>query len=171
MRPEKKYLVDELDRHLGKSDYVFLTNYTTLTVADTAELRAVLAPVKAEFHVVKNSILQVASKARQLPDLTDLLKGQVAIVVGGRDASGVAKVLEKFHKDKQKCKVRGGVLQKQRLSPAEVTALAEMPPVEILRASLLGMLNTPASQAVRILNAVPTSLLNVLQAKAKEAAA
>ena len=44
MRPEKKYLVDEVAGHLGKSSYVFLTDYRKVTVADTADIRASPAP-------------------------------------------------------------------------------------------------------------------------------
>ena len=39
MRAEKKYLIDEVSGHLKKSDYVILTNFTKLTVSETAELR------------------------------------------------------------------------------------------------------------------------------------
>ena len=37
MRAEKKFLIDEVTGHLQKSDYVILTNFTKLTVADTAK--------------------------------------------------------------------------------------------------------------------------------------
>jgi hypothetical protein len=56
MRAEKQYLIDEVETGTcKKSDYVILTNFTKVTVADAAELRKRLAPEKAEFHVVKNS--------------------------------------------------------------------------------------------------------------------
>ncbi len=87
MRAEKKYLIDEVSGHLQKSDYVILTNFTKLTVADAAELRKRLAPEKAEFHVVKNSSFRVAAKALGLPDLEKSLSGQTAVVVGGNSRS------------------------------------------------------------------------------------
>ena len=36
MRPEKKYLVEEVGRHLDKSEYLFLADYKGITVAETA---------------------------------------------------------------------------------------------------------------------------------------
>ena len=39
MRAEKQYLIDEVNGHLKKSDYVILANFSKVTVADTAELR------------------------------------------------------------------------------------------------------------------------------------
>ena len=93
MRPEKQFLVEEINTQLDKSDYVFLTNYSRITVEETEELRSTLAGLGAEFHVVKNNILNVAAKARELPDMQDRLSGPTAIVVGGKGPSGVAKAL------------------------------------------------------------------------------
>jgi len=170
MRPEKKFLVDEVSKHLGKSDYVFLADYRKVTVADAAELRATLGAHKAEYHVVKNSILNVAARERKLPDFESTwLTGQTAIVVGGRNPSEVAKILTKYFKDKDKLVVKGGVLGKNRLSAADVVALSTLPSVEVLRAQLLGLLSTPATSLVRVLQGVPQGFLNVLHAKSQSA--
>ncbi|MEO0797100.1 MAG: 50S ribosomal protein L10 [Verrucomicrobiota bacterium] len=165
MRPEKQFLVDEVSEYLSKSEYVFLTDFNRLTVAETAELRGQLAAQDAEFHVVKNSILNTAAKARELPDLEDVLTGPTAIVVGGPNPSEVAKVLMKFFKEKEKVEVKKGVLGDTSLSKDEVEALSKLPSLDELRAKFLSLLNTPASQTVRVLIAGPQGLLNVLQAK------
>ncbi len=168
MRPEKKYLVEEVASHLGKSDYVFIADYTRITVAETAELRKALAEHDAEFHVVKNSVLQLAAKEKGLPSLDSWMEGPNAIIVGGREAAPVAKALEKFFKSKQKIEVKGGLLEERTLSADDVKALAQLPPAEVLKAQLLALFNTPATQMARIIQAVPQGLLNVLQAKADQ---
>ena len=83
MRAEKQYLVTEVETHLKKSDYVILTNFAGVTVAEVAELRAELRKENAEFHVVKNSSLLVAAKALGLPEFEESLTGPTAIIVGG----------------------------------------------------------------------------------------
>ena len=165
MRTEKKYLVDEVGTHLDKSDYVFLTNFDRITVEETGELRETLSKQGAEFHVVKNSILDVATKDRDMPELEEWLAGPTAIVVGGNDPSGVAKALKNFCKAKDKNEVKVGVLDNKRLTSDDVQVLADLPSIEVLKAQLLGLLNTPATQMVSVLNAVPTSVVNVLQAR------
>jgi large subunit ribosomal protein L10 len=171
MRAEKQYLISEVETHLKKSDYVILANFTGVSVADTADLRKKLAAEKAEFHVVKNSSLRVAAKSLGLPELDTSLTGPTAIVVGGKNSPGVAKVLKTFFKEKQKLQVKVGVLSKKLISASDVDALADMPSLEILRAQLLGLLNQPASMFVRVLNAAPSGLVNVLQAKVRAAEA
>lgn len=153
MRAEKKYLIDEVSGHLKKSDYVILANFTKLTVSETADLRKRLAPENAEFHVVKNSSFRVAAKAFGLPDLEQSLSGQTAIVVGGKNAPGVAKVLKKFFEEKQKLEVKVGVLDKKLMSAADLSKLAELPSLDALRAQLLGLFTQTAASFVRVIDA------------------
>jgi large subunit ribosomal protein L10 len=153
MRAEKKFLIDEVTTHLKKSDYVILTNFTKLTVADTAELRKRLAPESAEFHVVKNSSFRVAAKAFGLPEVDASLAGQTAVVVGGKNPAGVAKVLKKFVEDKQKLEVKVGVLDKKVFNAAELSKLADLPSFDALRSMFLGMLTMQGAAFVRILDA------------------
>mgnify|MGYP002630845809 CR=1 FL=1 len=168
MRTEKKYLVEEVGSHLDKSDYVFLTNFEKITVEETEELRSSLVEQGAEFHVVKNSILDVAAKERELPSLADWLAGPTAIVVGGNDPSAVAKALQAFFKAKSKNGVKVGVLGDKTLTEDDVKILADLPSIEVLKAQLLGLFNKPATNLVSVLNAVPTSVVNVLQARADQ---
>lgn len=167
MRPEKKYLVDEVSTHLGKSDYVYLANYDRITVDETAELRASLAEHDAEFHVVKNTILGVAAEEKALPDLSEHLTGPTAIIVGGNNPSGVAKVIGEFFKKKEKIDLKVGILNDKTLTKEQIEALAKLPGIESLRAQLLGLLSQPGTGLVRVLNAVPQNVVNVLQAKVR----
>jgi large subunit ribosomal protein L10 len=170
MRAEKQYLIAEVESHLKKSDYVILANFTGLTVAEVADLRDKLAAEKAEFHVVKNSSLRVAAQSLGLPGLDGALTGPTAVIVGGKNSPGVAKVLRQFFKDKQKVQVKAGVLSKKLITAKQVEELADMPSLEVLRSRFLGLLNQPASLFVRVINAVPQGVVNVLQAKARKSA-
>jgi len=165
MRPEKKYLVEEVAAHLEKSDYVYLTDYKRITVRETEELRASLAEHDAEFHVVKNNIFGLAAKGRSLPDVSDWLTGPTAIVVGGDNPAGVAKVLSEFFKRKEKVELKGGVVNDRQLSAVEIERLAKLPDIHGIRSQLLGLFNEPARRVATVLNAVPQSVLNVLQAR------
>jgi large subunit ribosomal protein L10 len=171
MRTAKQFLVDEVEGHLRKSDYVYLANFDRITVEDVSNLRNQLAAEKAEFHVVKNSVLRVAAKKLEYPDLDKWLSGPTAIVVGGKNASGVAKVIRAFFEKANKGEVKMGVVNKRAFDPAQVKALSELPSLDVLRAQFLGLLSTPAQRFVFVLNGVPTALLNVLQAKSKQGAA
>ncbi len=165
MQIEKKFLVEETGSHLDKSDYVFFADFTKVTVIETETLRKQLAELGAEFHVVKNRILSRAAEEREIEISAELLSGPTAIVVGGNNPPGVAKVLEKFIKDTKKMEVKGGSLSKNPLTVEDISALSKLPTEEVLKAQLLGLLNQPATMLVRVVQAVPQGMLNVLQAK------
>lgn len=153
MRAEKKYLISEVETHLKKSDYVILANFTKVTVEDTAELRKRLDAEKAEFHVVKNSSFRVAAKAFGLPDVDNVLTGPTAIVVGGKNPAGVAKILKKFFDEKQKLEVKVGVLDKKVFSSSDLAKLADLPSFEVLRSQFLSLLTSNAAAFVRLVDA------------------
>jgi large subunit ribosomal protein L10 len=169
MRVEKKYLIEEVAGHLKKSDYIILANFDKMTVADVAELRQRLAAHHGEFHVVKNSSLRVAAQALGLPNFDSALVGPTAIVVGGKNSPGVAKVIRDFIREKQKLAVKAGVLSNRLITAKDIEKLADMPSLDSLRAQLLGLLSQPATLFVRVLHAVPQGVVNVLQAKVRTA--
>ncbi len=153
MRAEKLYLISEVETHLKKSDYVILANFSKVTVSDVADLRGKLAAEKAEFHVVKNSSLRVAAKALGLPDIEASLAGPTAVVVGGKNPAGVAKILKKFFADKQKLEIKVGVIEKKTISASDLSKLADLPSLDVLRAQLLGLFSQNAAAFVRVLDA------------------
>jgi len=166
MRPEKSYLVKEASEYLSQSNYFFLTDYKGIDSVETNELRKRLSERGAEFHVIKNSSLNIAAKEKNLPDFSDYLVGHTAIVTGGDDVSGVAKTLTTFNKESKKVSVKAGSLDERVLSPEEVKVLSNLPSLEILQSKLLSLLNTPATQVVSVLGTPARSLATVLQAKA-----
>ena len=166
MRPEKAYLVKEATDYLSRSEYVFLADYQGINAEETSELRKKLAERGAEFHVVKNSSLRLAAKEQNLPDISEHLTGHTAIVVGGEDASAVAKALGLYFKDTKKVPVKGGTLGDRVLDAAEVKMLAKLPGLESLRAKLLSLFTTAPSQLVGVLSAPSRGMVTVLRAKA-----
>ncbi|MDR1818418.1 MAG: 50S ribosomal protein L10 [Puniceicoccales bacterium] len=151
MRAEKQLLIDEVAAHLAKSKYLLLADFARVTVADAAVIRAQLREHGAEYHVVKNSIFNIAAKQANLPDLSGHLTGHTALVTGGNNPPGVAKILVKFFEGNGRLEVKTAVLDSKVLDKAEVEALSKLPSLEGIRAQLLSLLTTPASQFVRLL--------------------
>ena len=57
------------------------------------------------------------------------------------------------------------------LSPAQVKSLSEMPPLPVMRATLLGVLQAPASKLVRTLAEPARGLAAVIKAHSESAQA
>ena len=168
MRAEKQNISAEYINRLNASPYFIVVDYQGLKVGPITELRKRLLKAGAELHVVKNSIFRIAAKEAGVADLTGALAGQLAVVTGRQDVSAAAKVLKTFSAEFDKPKLKFGYLNNQRIENRELIMLADLPSIEVLRGTLLGMLNTPATSLVRILNTPASQLARVLQAKAEK---
>ena len=168
MRAEKQNISAEYIARLNASPFFIVVDYQGLKVGPITELRKRLNKAGAEMHVVKNSIFRIAAKEAGVADLTGTLAGQLAVVTGRKDVSTAAKVLKTFSSEFEKPKLRFGYLNNQRLESKDLLTLADLPSIEVLRAKLLGLLNTPATSLVRLLNTPATQLAQVLRAKAEK---
>ena len=168
MREEKKLISAEYIARLNTSPYFIVVDYQGLKVGPMTELRKRLNKAGAELHVVKNSIFRIAAKEAGLADLTGTLAGQLAVVTGRQDVSGAAKILKTFSAEFEKPKLKFGYLKDQRLEAKDLIALADLPSLDVLRAKLLGLLNTPATNLVRMINTPASQLARVIKAKSEK---
>ena len=167
MRPEKAFIVEDLTGRLNASPFLFVADYTGLKVGQFSELRNRLHGVGARCHVVKNTFLRRAVADAGLPELGEL-SGQTAVVVGDKDVAAAAKVLKTFSAEFKKPTLKAGIVDKLVVSAEQIGAIADLPSREVLLATLLGVLNQPATMLVRILNEPAASLARVLQAHADQ---
>jgi len=168
MRPEKASIVSELSETLKRAPFVLVTDYRGMKVADFSELRNRLAPAGAEMHVIKNNFLKRAMADSGFPDLGEQFGGQTAVVTGQADVAPVAKIFKSFASEFKLGALKVGFVDRAVLSTAELEAIAELPPREILQAQLLGLLLSPATGLVRLLNEPASALARLLKAKAEK---
>ncbi len=165
MRPEKQYLTKEYLARLNASPFFIVVNYRGLKVSQITELRKRLSKAGAEVHIVKNSIFRIAAKEAGIGDFDGVLDGQLAVVTGKRDISTAAKVVKSYGAELDRLKIQFGYLNNQRLGQPEIMALADLPSLEVLRGKWLGLLLAPASTLVRLLNTPASQMARVLQAR------
>jgi large subunit ribosomal protein L10 len=168
MRAEKQLLTTEYVARLNASPYFLVIDYRGLNVGQFAELRRRLSQAGAEVHVIKNSVFERAAQAAAVADLGGGLAGQLAVVTGRGEVTAAAKALKTFQAEFDKPKMRFGGLGNRRLEKDEVWALAELPPLAVLRARLLGVMMAPATRLARLLKTPAAQLARVLQARAEK---
>jgi large subunit ribosomal protein L10 len=100
-----------------------------------------------------------------------MFEGSTAISFAFKDAPATAKTINEFIRTSEFIKVKGGYLDQHPISAAEVKALAELPPLPVVRAQLLGTLLAPASKLVRTLAEPARALAAVMKAYSDKDAA
>lgn len=160
----KAQVVEEFAAKLATAKAAFLADYRGLTVDEVNELRGKLREAGVEYHVVKNTLLRLATKDTAFTCLDEFLSGPNAIAIAQDDPVAPAKVLSEYAKSSKVFELKTAVLDGQLLSADDIKALAELPSREVLLAKMLGSINAPVSNFVGVLAAVPRSLVQVLGA-------
>ena len=165
MRIEKTFLLNEISAKVQDTTFLYLVDFSRMTVSEIAELRKSLSAEGAQFHVVQNTLIRKVAESLSWPAFTQWLTGQTAIVFGGNNPTGVAKILLQFAKDKEKLAAKGGVMDGKLCDVTQMEALSKLPDLPTLRATLLSLMLTPYRQFLYVAQGVPQALLNVLKAK------
>lgn len=166
---QKKTLTEELRGLLSSADVVYLTDFTGLSVEAIGDLRRKLREAGAEYRVVKNTLTLRALEGTDLPDLTEHLQGPTALVLGGQDPVGPAKVVREFAKaNDARPVVKIGVVEGRTVSVDEVTRLAELPPMDDLLAAIAGGLTAGVAGIAGALNSLIRDIAYMVEEVAKQ---
>lgn len=154
---------------LKRSQAVILVEYTGAKMKDMDNIRAKIRESGGEFHVVKNTLARRAFADHGMTLSEKTLAQSTAISFAFTDPASTAKALSDATKGMEFVKVKGGFLAGQALNTAQVKALAELPPLPVVRAQLLGVLQAPASKLVRTIAEPARSLASVFRAYSEKA--
>lgn len=167
-KERKQEIVDQYVEWISDSRAFFLADYLGLTMNDLDNLRARVRESGGEFHVVKNTLTKIAFDRSGLKYPEHYLEGATAIGFAFEDAPSMAKAISEFARETDFLTIKGGFLDKRLITTEDIIALAELPPLPVMRAQLLGTLLAPASKLVRTLAEPARSLAAVLQAYAEQ---
>ena len=163
-RPEKVAVVDEVKERFERADAALLTEYRGLNVKALADLRRQLRPAGAEYKIYKNTLVRFAAQEAGAEALVELLSGPTAITFVHGDAAAAAKTLRDYARTNPTLVVKGGLLGTKVLTAADVAALADLPPREVVLARLAGALQAPLVKLAGLLQALPRNFAYGLQA-------
>ncbi len=156
---------------LNRSEAVILVEYTGATMKMMDGIRGKIREAGGEFHVVKNTLVRRAFKDNGVALPEEYLVKSTAVSFAFTDPAAVAKALTDATKGNEFVKVKGGVMSGRTLNAAQVKSLADMPPLPVMRAQLLGVLQAPASKLVRTIAEPARGLAAVVKAFSEKASA
>jgi large subunit ribosomal protein L10 len=169
-KERKQAIVKHYRDLVGKSQGIVLASYSGLTVKDLERLRRKVRELGGEFHVVQNRLARLTLKEAGLGVADEALEGSTAVGFALDEPLTVAKAIVDFSKESDKVKVKAGVVNGVVYDAAQMVRLAEMPPLPVLRAQLLGVLNAPATRLASLLVTPARQLAFVVKAYSDKAA-
>jgi large subunit ribosomal protein L10 len=163
-KQRKEEVQSQYSDWLKRSEAVILVEYSGANMKSLDGIRAKVRESGGEFHVVKNTLARrvFAENGMELPQ--DYLVKSTAISFAFTDPASTAKALTDATKGNEFVKVKGGFMSGKALNAAQVKALSDMPPLPVMRATLLGVLQAPAGKLVRTIAEPARGLAAVVKA-------
>jgi len=166
-RADKSAAIDELAERLTKAEIAVLTEYRGLSVTELQDLRGRLRPAGVEYVVAKNTLARFAAERVGRTSIVEDLVGPTAIAFGS-DPVATAKALQDYTRTNRIFVLKAGLLGDRRLDPREVEQLASLPPLDVLRGRVFGMIVSPLQSTVTVLTAPLAGLARLLQARREQ---
>ena len=152
---EKQAVVADLTNKLQNAAAGVLVDYKGITVAEDTALRAELRKNNVEYAVVKNTLLRFAVNNCGMNELDDLLNGTTSLAICHDDPVAPARVVNDFAKKIDgRFEIKGGFMDGKAMPLNEVMALAEIPPLPVLQAQVLGTMLAPISGLACVLKQI-----------------
>ena len=169
-RAEKQEFVATLHRAFQDAAIVIVTHYSGLTVPQLNKLRVDVRGVGGNVKVTKNRLVQRAIEDTPYQPLSPLFSGPTAIAYAD-DPVAVAKVAVDYAKTNARLVLLGGAVGRHRLDPDGLKALATLPSVDVLRATIVGLIRTPPTRLAGVVQAPAVQLARVVAAYAEKSEA
>jgi len=164
-RVEKEALIQSLKEDLNTAGVVIVTHYSGLNVQSISKLRSRMREAGATFRVTKNRLTKLALEGTPYAGIADMFAGPTAIAFSD-DVLAPAKVAVEFSKEFESLVVVGGAMGEARLDADSVKALAALPSLDELRATIIGLLQAPAQKIASVVQAPAGQIARVIGAYA-----
>jgi large subunit ribosomal protein L10 len=169
-RSQKAESVASLNAVFNEVGVVVVTRNLGLTVAQSTDLRTKMRDAGASYKVAKNRLAKLAIKDTDYEGIGEYLTGPTALATSV-DPVAAAKAVVDFAKTNEKLEIVGGSMGAQVLNAEGIKALASMPSLDQLRATLIGLVQAPATKIAQLTTAPAAKLARVFNAYATKEAA
>jgi large subunit ribosomal protein L10 len=169
-RAEKREVVSALHDVFADTGVVVVAHYAGLSVSKMTKLRSDMRDAGGRVKVAKNRLVKLALDGTDATGISDLFVGPTCLAFSD-DPVTAPKVAVKFAKDNEKFVILGGTMGSTVLDAKGVSALADLPSLDELRGTLIGLLQAPATKIARTVKEPAGQLARVFSAYGSKEAA
>ncbi len=155
-KTKKVELVKSMSERLAKAKSIVFVNFKALSAAETKTLRRKLMADSVGYFVTKKTLAKrVLNDLKAKGDMPEL-PGELAIAYGD-DLLAPARETYAFQttkREKGSIEIMGGIFDGVYKNKAEMMSIATIPPLQVLRAQFVNLINSPIQRFVVVLSEI-----------------
>jgi large subunit ribosomal protein L10 len=152
-KEKKQTILAKLDEIKNNSDSIVFVNFNQLGGNDTVAMRAKMTDEGVGYFVAKKTLIKRAFDGAFEGEMPEL-EGEIAVAYSA-DAIAPAQNVKAFMGEyKDKVAIVGGVFQGVYKNQEEMTEIASIPALPVLRGMFVNVINSPIQGLVLGLNAI-----------------
>ena len=167
-RDEKKTAVAELKDKFSSNPFFYLTDSSSMTVAEVSDFRRKCYEQGVEMKVVKNTLaikaIEQLDNKEEYDEVLPLLRGNTALLFTST-ANAPAKILKEFRKDMDKPLLKGAFIDTDVfVGDEQISTLSAMKSKEDLIGDIIMLLQSPMKNVISSLQSGGQTLSGLLKA-------
>ena len=160
----KEMMMDQLRADLGDDRSLLILDLKDLDAQSEYQLRRDLRKKSIRLRVLKNTLARRVFADLGMEDLGQYLTGASAAAWGGEGVAELAKEISKQVKTLKKPVIKGGAVDGVVVGPEQVEDITKLPSREVLIGQVLGLLLSPAREALALIGSPASTLIGQLEA-------
>ncbi len=161
-REKKVEIVDKLSKAFKSATSVVFVNFKGLSVGNTTAMRRALKEGGVSYTVAKKSLTSRALDEGKIVGDKPELPGELSLAWGssagkGADEDLLAPAREVYNfmkKFPENLKILGGIFNGKYVGADEVTEMAKVPTLDVLRGKFVNIINSPIQRLAIALNEI-----------------
>ena len=154
-KDKKSEIIAKLQGALKEASSVVFVGFSKLTVADASRMRKELSQAGVRYFVAKKTLLRLALKQQGYEGQAPELPGEVAVAWTLDDVTAPARGIYEYGKKlKGAVALLGGVFEGAFAGKDQMTAIATIPPMPVLRGMFVNVINSPIKGLVIALDKI-----------------
>jgi len=152
-KEKKQTILTKLDGVKKDSESIVFVRFNGLAVANSTAMRKTLREEGVGYFVAKKTLMKRAFQGAFEGEMPDL-DGEIAVAYSADAIAPAQKIKEFTTKYKDNLAIAGGIFQGVYKDAAEMTEIASIPPLQVLRGMFVNLINSPIQGLVISLNQI-----------------
>lgn len=157
---KKVEILTKLEKIVADASTLVFVGFKGLSVSDTTKMRRTLREKGVGYVVAKKTLMKRAFDGRAYTGTLPDMPGEVALAYS-TDEMAPAQGVREFEKQfKEKLAILGGVFAHEYKTKAEMTEIASIPALPVLRGMFAQLINSPRQRFAVVLSKVSETKTN-----------